>query len=115
MPPIQPLLVAPPAGIVYKVEYRTRVDLPPYVQRPYEVFVNGVAQTEGTDFEPIGSSLFFDRSFARAPPLRWWRWALIGFGLVGTYRPHDTIDVVYTLNGRRSVASLTPASLDKTS
>jgi len=97
------------------VDNRTVVDLPPYVQRPYEVFVNGVAQAEGTDFEVFGSSLVFDRSFARAPRLGFWRWVFIlSFGLVvGGYYPHDEIDVLYTLNGRRSVASLTPPSSDE--
>ena len=95
------------------MESRTRVDLPAYVQQPYEVFVNGVAQIEGTDFERIGSSLLFDRSFAREPPLSWWRWALMTLGIAGAYHPHDTIDVVFTLRGRRGVASLTPTNPDE--
>ena len=32
------------------------IDLPAQVARPFEVFVNGVAQKEGTDFELVGSS-----------------------------------------------------------
>ena len=27
-------------------------------------------------------------------------------GIAGTYRKNDTVDVVYTLNGKRTVASL---------
>lgn len=101
-------------GIVLQVESRTIVDLPGYVQRPYEVYVNGVRQTEGADFEAFGSRLVFERSFARAPRLGFWRWVFVlSFGIVvGGYDPHDTIDVVYTLNGRRTVASLTPPSAD---
>ena len=89
---------------------RTVVSLPPYVQRPYEVFVNGVLQSEGTDFQVVGSSLMFERSFAPAPRLAFWRWIFIlTIGLVvGGYEPHDTIDVVYSRDGRRSVASLKP-------
>lgn len=90
---------------------RTIVELPRQVQRPYEVFLNGVAQREGADYEVFGSSLVFERSFAPAPRLGLWRWVFIlSFGIVvGGYQPHDTLDVVYTLNGRRTVASLRPA------
>ena len=97
------------------MESRPIVDLPPYVQRPYEVYLNGVAQTEGSDFEVFGSRLVFGRPLTRAPRLGLWRWiCVLCFGIVvGGYDPHDTIDVVYTLNGRRSVASLTPPSSDK--
>src|SRR5580698_5129542 len=92
------------------MESRTILDLPRYVQRPYEVYVNGVAQTEGADFEVSGSTLVFERALARAPRLGFWRWVFVlCFGIVvGGYDPHDTIDVVFTLNGRRTVASLTP-------
>jgi hypothetical protein len=97
------------------MESRTILDLPRYVQRPYEVYVNGVAQTEGADFEVSGSTLVFERALARAPRLGLWRWVVVlCFGIVvGGYDPHDTIDVVYTLNGRRTVASLTPPRPDK--
>jgi len=92
----------------------TRVELPPGVQRPYEVFVNGVPQTEGTDFEAIGSSLVFQRAFARERKLGPVRWALLFFGVWSSYRHHDTIDVVYTIDRRRLVASLTPADGEET-
>jgi hypothetical protein len=92
------------------VENRTRIELPAGVQRPFEVFVNGVAQSEGTDFEVIGSSLLFDRAFVRERKLPLWRWALLFLGFWSSYRHHDTIDLVYTLNGRRAVANLTPAA-----
>ena len=40
---------------------RTRVRLPPDVARPFEVYVNGVPQTEGIDFTIEGRTLVFDR------------------------------------------------------
>ena len=90
------------------MENRTHVELPPFVQRPYEVFVNGVAQTEGEDFEVVGATLVFDRSFVRERRLAFWRWALLFLGVWSSYRPHDTIDVVYSREGRRVVATLKP-------
>ena len=75
---------------------------------PFEVFVNGVPQTEGSDFERIGSTLVFDRPFVPERRLGFWRWTLLFLGICSSYRHHDAIDVAYTLDGRRAVASLTP-------
>ena len=91
------------------MEPRSRVDLPSYVSQPYEVFVNGVPQVEGTDYEVIGPSLVFNRSLAREGRLGFWRWLSMLLGVAGTYRKHDTIDVAFTVGGRRQVASLAPA------
>jgi hypothetical protein len=90
------------------VENRERVELPPYVRPPFEVYVNGVIQMEGRDYELIGSSLVFPRSFDRERKLGIVRWTLLFLGVWSSYRHHDTIDVVYTTDGRRTVASLTP-------
>jgi hypothetical protein len=91
------------------VEIRTRVELPPFVQRPYDVFVNGIAQTEGEDFEVVGGSLVLARPLRRERRLAFWRWALLFLGVWSSYRPHDTVDVVYTRGERRVVATLKPA------
>ena len=97
-----------PTGTVSLVENRTRVELPPYVTKPYEVFLNGVPQVESADFEVIGTSLLFNRPLAREGRLGLWRWALIFFGVAGTYRKHDSVDVVCTVDGRRTVVTLAP-------
>jgi len=90
------------------VENRTQIDLPPQISRPFEVFVNGVQQVEGTDFEIVGSSLVFQRSLEREGSLGFWRWARMALGIAGTYRKNDLVDVVYSQNGRRTVATLAP-------
>jgi hypothetical protein len=92
------------------VEPRSHVVLPSHVQRPFDVFINGVPQVEGEDYDVIGSTLVFEREFAREGKLAWWRWALLFLGIAGTYRKHDSIDVVYTVNGRRAVSSLQPVT-----
>ena len=38
--------------------------------------------------------------------LGFWRWLSLFLGVAGTYRKNDTVDVVYTQDGRRSVVSL---------
>jgi hypothetical protein len=94
------------------VESRTRIELPPQVARPFEVFVNGVPQVEGTDFEVVGTSLLFERSLVREGPLGFWRWVRMFLGVAGSYRQNDTIDVAYSSDGTRRVATLAPPSGD---
>jgi hypothetical protein len=94
------------------VENRTRIELPPHVTRPFEVFVNGVPQAEGADFEVVGTSLLFDRALVREGSLGFWRWARMFLGVAGSYRRNDTIDVVYSLDGRRRVVTLAPPEAD---
>lgn len=75
------------------------------MRRPFRVFVNGVEQREGDDFTVEGDDLVFNRSLAQEGRLGFWRWALIVFGIAGTYRKHENVDIQYTLNGRPTVAT----------
>ena len=95
------------------METRTRVDLPPHVTGPYDVFVNGVQQVPGRDFEVLGRTLLFTRPLAREGRLGFWRWLSMFLGVAGTYRKHDTVDVVYTAGDHRAVVSLEPTALDE--
>jgi hypothetical protein len=90
----------------------TRVRLPGSVQRPFEVYVNGVAQREGDDFRVEDGALVFSRELHQEGKLGFWRWASITFGVAGTYRKNDVIDVIYEVGGRRSVASSLPVEPD---
>jgi hypothetical protein len=88
------------------VEPRSQVELPEHVVGPFEIFVNGVPQTEGADYDRVGRMLVFRRELAEEGRLGFWRWLLLFLGVAGTYRRNDTVDVVYTQDGRRSVVSL---------
>ena len=90
------------------MEAQTRVELPPSVTGLYEVFVNGVQQHAGRDFEVVGRTLLFGRTLEREGRLGFWRWLSLFLGVAGTYRRHDNVDVVHTVDGRRTVTSLTP-------
>jgi hypothetical protein len=85
-----------------------RVELPPGVTAPFEVYVNGVRQQPGTDFRVEGRTLVFDRPLAREGRLGFWRWLSMFLGVAGTYRKNDTVDVVYEAAGRRAVATGLP-------
>jgi hypothetical protein len=89
-----------------RVEHElTKVDLPPQVGESFEVYVNGVPQVAGRDFEVAGRSLLFTRTLAREGRLGFWRWLSLFLGVAGTYRQNDTVDVIYEADGRRVVAS----------
>jgi hypothetical protein len=72
------------------------------------VYVNGVRQTPGDDFDRIGDQLVFRRPLAQEGRLGPIRWLSMFLGIAGTYRKHENVDVVYDAEGRRTVASLRP-------
>jgi hypothetical protein len=85
-----------------------RVPLPAGVQEPFEVFVNGVPQRAGLDYEVRGGELLFMKPLAKEGRLGPLRWLSIFLGIAGTYRKNDSVDVVYEAGGRRTVASALP-------
>lgn len=82
---------------------RWRVQLPAGVQPPIEVFVNGVPQREGEDYERSGDTLLFRGELVQEGKLGFWRWFLGAWG-IGTYRRDDVVDVRYERDGRPQVA-----------
>ncbi len=87
---------------------RSRVELPPAVKGPFEVYVNGVRQQPGVDFEQLGRTLVFARELASEGRLGFWRWASMFLGIAGTYRRNDTVDVVYREGERQAVVTGLP-------
>ena len=85
------------------VDERTRIDLPSHIPGEFEVFVSGVRQTRGVDYEVEGCTLLFPRPIEQEGRLGFWRWLLIWLGVVGSYRKNELVDVVYTADGRREV------------
>ena len=82
--------------------------LPRDAREPFEVFVNGVPQTAGADYQVVGRTLRFTKPLAREGRLGALRWASMFLGIAGTYRKNDSVDVVYEVAGRRKVASGLP-------
>lgn len=91
-----------------EVEQRSRVDLPPDVGPAFDVYVNGVQQQRGVDFDVVGRAIVFRAQLAQEGRLGFWRWLSLFLGVAGTYRRHDTVDIVYDRGGQRAVASLQP-------
>ena len=71
--------------------------------------MNGVRQEPGRDFDRLGDELVFRRQLAQEGRLGPIRWLSIFLGIAGSYRKHETVDVVYEEGGRRTVASVTPS------
>lgn len=81
---------------------QSRVRLPPGVKAPFEVYVNGVPQELGSDYQLRGGDLLFERELVQQKlGIRAW---LLGFWGIGTYRRNDEVDVRYEVDGRPMVA-----------
>jgi hypothetical protein len=93
-----------------RVEGHSRVHLPPGVGESYQVYVNGVPQQAGRDFDRVGEELVFRRELAQEGRLGPIRWLSMLLGVAGTYRKHENVDVAYEVEGRRTVATLVPKS-----
>ena len=95
------------------VSSRSQVELPAHIPGSFEVFVGGVQQVAGADYEVIGRTLVFPRPIAQEGRLGFWRWAAMWLGIAGSYRKHETVDVVYDVGGRRRVETgLVPQAVD---
>ncbi len=82
---------------------RSRVRLPNAVRRPYTVFVNGVEQREGVDYEVVDGALEFAASLQKEERLSIWRWFWGAWG-IGTYGKNDQVDVAWQVDGRPRIA-----------
>ena len=78
---------------------RWRVPLPRGAEPPYRVFLNGVPQSEGGDYEVVGAELHFFKPLEKER-LGVGRWTAIFLGLFGSYGKNDSVDVQYRLSGR---------------
>ncbi len=90
-------------------EARWLVPLPPDAEPPLEVFVSGVPQQHGQDYEierrggrPV---LAFSRPLQKEGKLGFWRWALMFLSIAGSYGRDDSVDVRYAAGGHGRVAT----------
>ena len=81
-----------------------RVPLPRGAEPPYRVFVNGIPQEEGKDYEVVDGELHFARPLEKER-LGVGRWTAIFLGLWGSYGKNDQVDVQDRLGGREVSAT----------
>jgi hypothetical protein len=78
---------------------RWRVPLPRGAEPPYRVFVNGVPQQPGSDYDVVGDELHFTRPLEKER-IGLGRWTAMFLGLFGSYGKNDQVDVQYRLGDR---------------
>lgn len=71
-----------------------RVKLPAGAEAPYAIFVNGVEQREGDDYEVRAGEIVFTRQIVKEK-VGTGRWLAMYLGLFGTYRKDETIDLQF--------------------
>jgi hypothetical protein len=86
--------------------HRSAVRLPADVGDEFDVYVNGVLQSDEIDYGHADGWLLFERWLQRDRISRM-RWFLGAWG-IGTYRQDDTVDVRYEVNGVMRVAHALP-------
>jgi hypothetical protein len=86
------------------VEAGRRVRLPSGAERPIQVFVNGVEQTEGADYSVHGREIVFSRPLMKEK-VSGGRWLAMTLGLFGSYGKHETVDVHFRRGGTMQVVS----------
>ncbi len=88
-----------------------RVSLPAGAEAPYAVFVNGVEQTEGSDYRLAAGEIVFTRQIVKEK-VGTGRWLAMYLGLFGTYRKNETIDLQFQRDGKTELVSDLPVQPD---
>ena len=85
-----------------------RARLPAGAQPPSVVYVNGVVQKEGTDYEVRAGEIVFGRQILKEDRVGFGRWIAMYMGIFGTYRKNETVDIEFRRNGKTELASDVP-------
>jgi hypothetical protein len=88
-----------------------RVRLPRGAEPPFAVFVNGIEQSLGTDYQVRGGEIVFNRQIVKEK-VGAGRWLAMYLGLFGTYRKNETIDVQFVRKGKVELVSDLPVEPD---
>ncbi|HVV90089.1 MAG TPA: hypothetical protein VHB53_06305 [Solirubrobacterales bacterium] len=84
-----------------------RVKIPAGAEPPYTVFINGVEQTEGKDFDIEGDELHFTRAIVKEE-IGTSRWLAMYLGLWGTYRKDEKVDIQFQRGGKTELVADLP-------
>jgi hypothetical protein len=86
-----------------------RLKLPAAAAAPYVVFINGIEQREGDDYDVRAGEIVFSREIVKEK-VGTGRWLAMYLGLFGTYRKNETIDLQFQRNGKTELLSDLPVS-----
>ncbi|MGB7588804.1 MAG: hypothetical protein WBM00_08860 [Solirubrobacterales bacterium] len=88
-----------------------RVKLPAGAEAPYTVFINGIEQREGVDYNVAVGEIVFTRQIVKEK-VGTGRWLAMYLGFFGTYRKDETIDLQFTRSGKVELLSDLPVQPD---
>jgi hypothetical protein len=71
----------------------SKVVLPAGTVEPLEVYVNGIAQKPGEDYEVEFETIYFFRPIRKEEKLSRFRWVIMFIGIAGSYKQNDSVDV----------------------
>ena len=81
-----------------------RARLPAGAQPPFVVYINGVVQKEGSDYEVRAGEIVFNRQILKEDKVGIGRWIAMYMGIFGTYRKNETVDIEYRRSGEIQLA-----------
>jgi len=84
-----------------------RLKLPARAEAPYAVYINGVQQREGEDYNLRAGEIVFTREIVKEK-VGTGRWLAMYLGLFGTYRKNETIDLQFQRDGKTELRSDLP-------
>ncbi len=84
-----------------------RVRIPAGAEPPFTVFINGVEQSEGADYDIAGEEIVFTRPIVKEK-IGTSRWLAMYLGLWGTYRKNETVDLQFSREGKVQLVSDLP-------
>ena len=76
-----------------------RVRVPAGAEPPFTVFINGVEQFEGKDYNLEGDEIVFTRPIIKEM-MNTGRWLAMYLGLFGTYRKDEKVDLQFSRDGK---------------
>ena len=79
------------------------VRLPEGAEPPIVVYINGVAQTEGEDYNLQGTKILFTREIIKEEKSGGRKMIML-LGVVGFYTKNETVDVQFQKNGKTELA-----------
>ena len=80
------------------------VSLPQGAEAPIVVYINGVVQTEGEDYNINGTDILFTREIVKEEKSRRRKMIML-IGVVGFYTKNETVDVQFQREGKTELAS----------
>ncbi|MFT3863958.1 MAG: hypothetical protein QM729_06775 [Solirubrobacterales bacterium] len=86
-----------------------RVKIPANAHPPYTVYINGVEQKEGEDYDLEGHELVFTRPIVKEK-MGTSRWLAMYLGLWGTYRKDEKVDLQFFRDGKVEVVPDLPVT-----